>query len=289
MTDGDTRLAGVSSTALVVGIARAAESERPDRLFEDSLATRFLDAAGVDQQAIWTTGQGELFAEAMGDYFALRTRYFDDYFGQACAAGCRQVVVLAAGLDTRAYRLDWPAGVRLFELDQPDVLAFKEDVLGSDMPRCTREVIVADLRDDWPARLVERGFRADEPTAWLVEGVLVYLTERDADHLLDRIGALSAPGSRLSVEHVTRSMVDTEGTKEAAAAAPEGVMSLLSSLWKNEMTRPPGDWLAAHGWRAEEEPLTHLARRHTRPVPPAFDPDLPGTGRVGLLTAVRSS
>ncbi|MFI0907712.1 SAM-dependent methyltransferase [Streptomyces sioyaensis] len=289
MTGGHQRLAGVSSTALVVGIARAAESERPDRLFEDSLARRFLDAAGVDQQAIWTAGQGELFAEAMGDYFALRTRYFDDYFIQACAAGCRQVAVLAAGLDTRAFRLDWPAGVHLFELDQPEVLAFKEDVLQGEVPRCAREVIAADLRGDWPSLLRKRGFRPDEPTAWLVEGVLVYLTERDADHLLDRISALSAPGSRLSVEHVTRSMVNTDQAKEAAAASPEGVMNLLSSLWKNEMTRPPADWLAAHGWSAEEEPLTHLARRHTRPVPPAFNPAFAGTGRVGLLTAVRSS
>ncbi|MFD5731250.1 SAM-dependent methyltransferase [Streptomyces sioyaensis] len=289
MTDGHKRLAGVGSTALVVAIARAAESDRPDRLFEDSLARRFLDAASVDQQAIWTTGQGELFAEAMGDYFALRTRYFDDYFRQACAAGCRQVVVLAAGLDTRAFRLDWPAGVRLFELDQPEVLAFKEDVLQGEVPCCTREVIAADLREDWPSLLVKRGFHADEPTAWLVEGVLVYLTERDADHLLDRISTLSAPGSHLSVEHVTRSMVNTDQAQEAAAAAPEGVMNLLSSLWKNEMTRPPADWLAAHGWSAEEEPLTHLAQRHSRPVPPAFDPTLPGTGRVGLLTVVRSS
>ncbi|MFI1161297.1 SAM-dependent methyltransferase [Streptomyces sioyaensis] len=289
MTGGHQHLAGVSSTALVVGMARAAESERPDRLFEDSLARRFLDAAGIGQQAIWTTGQGEQFAEAMGDYFALRTRYFDDYFTQACAAGCRQVVVLAAGLDTRAFRLDWPAGVRLFELDQPEMVAFKEDVLQGEVPCCTREVIAADLRGDWPALLVERGFRADEPTAWLVEGVLVYLTERDADHLLGRISALSAPGSRLALEHVTRSMVNTDQAQEAAAAAPEGVMNLLSSLWKNEMTRPPGDWLAAHGWSAEEEPLTHLAQRHTRPVPPAFDPTLPGSGRVGLLTSVRTS
>ncbi|MCL6300730.1 SAM-dependent methyltransferase [Streptomyces kronopolitis] len=287
MTDGHHRLAGVSSTALVVGMARAAESERRDRLFEDSLAARFLDAAGVDQQAIWSEGQGTEFAEAMGDYFALRTRYFDDYFTQAYAAGLRQVVILAAGLDTRAFRLDWPAGVRLFELDRPEVLAFKEEVLHGEMPRCAREVIAADLREDWPTLLAGRGFRADEPTAWLVEGVLVYLTEGDADRLLGRISALSAPGSRLSVEHVTRSMVNTDQAQEAAAAAPEGVMNLLSSLWKNEMTRPAGDWLADHGWSATEEPLTGLATRHTRPVPPAFDPTLPGAGRVGLWTAVR--
>ncbi|WP_030673227.1 SAM-dependent methyltransferase [Streptomyces rimosus] len=287
MSDGPGLLAGVSSTALVVGMARASESRRADRLFEDRLAGRFLDAAGPEQQAVWSKGPGEQFAQAMGDYFALRTRYFDDCFDQACAAGCRQVVLLAAGLDTRAFRLNWPAGTRLFELDQPDVLAFKEHVLRGETPRCRREVIAADLREDWTVPLAEHGFRTDEPTAWLVEGVLVYLTEEAADSLLSRIGALSAPGSHLAMEHVTRAMINSDQARQAAAASPEGVVNLLSSLWKNEMTRPPGDWLASHGWRATEEPLTVLAGRHARPVPPAFDPTLPGTGRVSLLSAVR--
>ncbi|EXU67917.1 methyltransferase [Streptomyces sp. PRh5] len=287
MTDGHERLAGVSSTALFVGITRADESRRPDRLFEDTLATRFVDAAGPEQEAVWTEGQGKLFTEAMGDYFALRTRYFDDYFMQACAAGCRQAVLLAAGLDTRAFRLHWPDGTRLFELDRPDVLDFKEHVLQGEEPRCEREVIAADLREDWPSLLAKQGFREDVPTAWLVEGILVYLPERDAHHLLDRITALSAPGSHLGVEHVTREMVNTGQAQEAASASPEGIMGMLSSLWKNEMTQPPATWLAGHGWSAAEEALTDLAERHARPVPPAFDPALPGTGRVRLLTADR--
>ncbi|MFI1016095.1 SAM-dependent methyltransferase [Streptomyces sp. NPDC020965] len=287
MTEGPGLLAGVSSTALVVGMARATESRRADRLFEDRLAGRFLDAAGRARRAVWNEGTGEQFMAAMGDYFALRTRYFDDYFGRACAAGCRQVVLLAAGLDTRALRLEWPTGTHLFELDRPDVLAFKEHVLRGEVPRCRREVIAADLCEDWPVLLAAHGFRADEPTAWLVEGVLVYLTADEADTLMGRISARSAPGSRLAVEHVTRAMVASDRAKEAAAASPEGVVNLLSSLWKNEMTRPPGDWLAAHGWSATEEPLTELAGRHDRRVPPAFDPALPGTGRVSLLTAVR--
>ncbi|MDI5961307.1 SAM-dependent methyltransferase [Streptomyces sp. SL13] len=287
MTDGSGLLTGVSSTALVVGMARAAESERADRLFDDHLARRFLDAAGAGQQAVWSKGRGDGFAEAMGDYFALRTRYFDDWFARAGAAGCRQMVLLAAGLDTRAHRLDWPAGTRLFELDQPDLLAFKEHVLRDEEPRCRREVIAADLREDWTVPLAEQGFRADEPTAWLVEGVLVYLSEEDANGLLARISALSAPGSHLAVEHVTRAMVESDQAKVAAAAEPEGAVKLLSTLWKNEMTRSPGDWLGTYGWDAAEEPLTDLARRHGRAVPPAFDPASPGTGRVSLLTAVR--
>ncbi|WP_414170508.1 SAM-dependent methyltransferase [Streptoverticillium reticulum] len=287
MTGRPGLLAGVSSTALVVGMARAAESRRADRLFEDRQAGRFIDAAGLEQQAVWSQGQGEQFAAAMGDYFALRTRYFDDYFARAYTAGCRQVVVLAAGLDTRAFRLDWPDGTRLFELDQPDVLAFKEHVLRDEPPRCRRKVIAADLREDWTVPLAEHGFRPDEPTAWLVEGVLVYLTEDAADSLLARVTALSAPGSHLAMEHVTRAMVNSDQARQAVAASPEGVVNLLSTLWKNEMTRPPGDWLASHGWTSADEPLTDLARRHARPVPPAFDPALPGTGRVSLLSAVR--
>ncbi|MFE7132102.1 SAM-dependent methyltransferase [Streptomyces sp. NPDC057638] len=287
MTDGSELLTGVSGTALVVSMARAAESRRADRLFEDRLAGPFLDAAGPERQAVWNTDQGEQFTAAMGDYFALRTRYFDDFLGRACAAGCRQVVLLAAGLDTRAHRLDWPAGTRLFELDLPAVLAFKEHVLRGETPRCRRETIATDLRGEWPAPLVAHGFRTDAPTAWLIEGVLVYLTADVADSLMGQVSALSAPGSRLAVEHVTRAMVDSDQAREAVADSPDGVVNLLASLWKNEMTRPPGDWLAAHGWSATEDPLTDLARRHARPVPPAFDPARPGTGRVRLLTAVR--
>lgn len=287
MTDGPKPLTGVSTTALVVGMARWAETGRHDRLFEDLLAKRFLDAAGAEQQAAWNAGSGERFTAAMGDYFALRTRYFDDYFEQAAEAGCRQTVLLAAGLDTRAFRLRWPEGCRVFELDQPELIAFKEEALRGETPACRRDVIGADLRADWPARLAERGFRPDEPTAWLVEGVLVYLTEQDADGLLARISSLSAPGSHLAVEHVTRAMVESDRAKRAVANAPDGVVDRLSALWKNRMTRPAVDWLADHGWTAVEEPLPDLAARHGRPVPPAFDPALPGTGRVGLLTAQR--
>ncbi|OKK13182.1 methyltransferase [Streptomyces sp. CB02488] len=287
MTDRPKPLAGVSTTALVVGMARWAETERHDRLFEDLLAKRLLDAAGTEQQAEWNAGSGERFTAAMGDYFALRTRYFDDYLHHAAEAGCRQVVLLAAGLDTRAFRLRWPEGCRLFELDQPELIAFKEDVLRGETPACRREVIAADLRADWPAQLAARGFCPDEPTAWLVEGVLVYLTEQEGDSLLGRIGALSAPGSHLAVEHVTRAMVESDRARHAAADAPGGVVDRLSAFWKNRMTRPAADWLADHGWTADAEPLPDLAARHGRPVPPAFDPALPGTGRVGLLTALR--
>ncbi|MFD7668736.1 SAM-dependent methyltransferase [Streptomyces sp. NPDC059788] len=287
MTTPSPPLARLSGTALIIARARAAETRRPDHLFEDHLAQQFLDTAGPDHETAWNTEQGQLFTDAMGDYFALRTRYFDDYLDRAAAAGCRQVVLLAAGLDTRAHRLHWPSGTRLFELDQPDVLAFKEHALRGRAPRCHREAIVADLRQDWAEPLAAHGFRADLPTAWLIEGLLVYLTEQDADGLLERVTALSAPGSHLAIEHTTRGMINTDQAQQAAAAAPDSIVDQLSTLWKNNMTRPPGDWLASHGWHSTQESLTHLAQHHNRPVPPAFNPELPGTGRITLLSASR--
>jgi len=133
----------------------------------------------------------------------IRTRFFDEFLTRAVAGKCRQVVLLAAGLDTRAFRLTWPKPVRLYEIDLPDVLAFKHEVLtrSGASPRCERTVVPADLRADWPARLEKAGFSADQPAAWLTEGLMLYLTASQAASLLCAVSRLSAPVSRLSFEH----------------------------------------------------------------------------------------
>jgi methyltransferase (TIGR00027 family) len=283
MTSTSDEIAAVARTALGIAVARAAESARADRLFHDPLAADLLAAAGPDAVAFWTEGPGARLAAAMGDYVALRTRYFDDYVTTACAAGCRQVVLVAAGLDTRAFRLRWPAGVRLFELDQPAVLAVKRSVLDQTDHRagCAHASVPVDLRTDWATPLREHGFRPGEPTAWLVEGLLVYLTAVEADRLLAAISALSAPGSRLAVEYTTRPML------AAPDADGNGVVGFLADLWRNDMSGDPADWLAAHGWRANRRALPDLAAALGRSVPPVFDPSRPNTARITLLCADR--
>ncbi len=144
-------------------------------------------------------------------------------------SGCRQVVLLAAGLDTRAFRLTWPPGLRLFELDLPDVLAFKEHVLAGQgaLPRCGRTILPIDLQAEWPAALTTAGFDPTAPTAWLAEGLLIYLTAHDATQLLARVDELSADRSQLSFEHGT--IADSPLLAQAHAVP---AMDQYTQLWK---------------------------------------------------------
>src|SRR6202035_393416 len=140
--------------------------------------------------------------EYMQSYQGVRTHFFDAYFSTAVAAGIRQVVILASGLDSRAYRLDWPAGTTVFEIDQPKVLEYKAATLAAHgaTPSADRHEVAIDLRQDWPAALIAEGFDPKAPTAWLAEGLLMYLPAEAQDRLFTQITELSAPGSRVAAE-----------------------------------------------------------------------------------------
>lgn len=279
----------VGSTALAVAAARAAESTRPDRLFDDALAAELITAAGPEME-LWLSGQGELLRLVMGDYFALRTRFYDEFLIDATKAGCRQVAILAAGLDTRPFRLDWPVPARVFELDRADVFGFKHAVLaGREPAACERIAVVSDLRDDWSAALLAHGFDPDAPTAWLVEGLVVYLTAAEIDAMLARIGDLSAPGSRLGLEYGSRAMLHSDQTCAALDSDDDdgGALAVLARLWRNESDEEPVALLARHCWSARTVEIATAAAEHGRDTPIAFDPDIPGTARIGLLTADR--
>ncbi|MFI5806459.1 SAM-dependent methyltransferase [Streptomyces sp. NPDC051561] len=266
---------GVSRTAVIIAQARATEDARTDRLFADPYAQAFVDAVGWIQVAeAGRLNQG---------HFVLRTRFFDDYFREAARSGCRQAVVLAAGLDTRAYRLDWPDGFRLFEIDLPGLSAFKEAVLGVQRaePSCERTAVRADLRDDWPAELLAAGFDPEQPTAWLIEGLLMYLEPADTDLLLKRLGDLCAPGSRLALEHINQAYTDLPQLR-----AVHERLRKVGASWHSTVEDPRA-WLAAHGWSARITPQTELAARHDRPVPELTDPDRVGDARMWLVDAVR--
>jgi methyltransferase (TIGR00027 family) len=207
----------------------------------------------------------------------IRTRFFDDYLLAAAGAGIRQVVLLAAGLDTRAYRLDWPAGVRLFEVDLPEVVAFKQEILDAERarPRCERVTVPADLRRDWPVRLRRAGFDPGQRTAWLAEGLLIYLSNDEAAGLLTALGAASAAGSRLSCERGGAAAADLMGR---AQHMPR--LSRAAELWQGGLTDDLPAWLQRHGWEVSVHDLAAAAASYGRPA-------LAGS-RGGFVTATRS-
>jgi methyltransferase (TIGR00027 family) len=253
---------GVSMTALWVAQARAEESARSDRLFEDSLAEAFIAAAGSVTPPQLEERFGEIYPY-MREHVAIRTRFFDDYLLDACAAGCRQVAVLAAGVDARAFRLPWPEGVRLFELDLPEIFTFKEQVLAKQgaRPVCQRIVVEADLSEKWSAPLLQAGFRADDRTGWLAEGILPFLTQEENDKLLERISDLSALGSQLAFEHTSQEIQELPALRQAADAFAELGVSMGSVL------EDPEAWLARHGWQGQVYDSGGLAASYNRPVP----------------------
>jgi methyltransferase (TIGR00027 family) len=211
--EGDTwdLASSVGVTATMVAAARAVATRSPNPLINDQFAEPLVRAVGVDFFAKMAGGEldpGDLdddeasglqrFADAM----AIRTEYFDNFFLAATSAGVRQAVILAAGLDSRAYRLAWPAGTTVFEVDQPQVIEFKTATLTGlgASPTADRRAVAVDLRDDWPLSLRRAGFDPAQRTAWIAEGLLGYLPARAQDRLLDQITDLSAPGSQFATE-----------------------------------------------------------------------------------------
>jgi methyltransferase (TIGR00027 family) len=233
---------GVGSTAVGVAAMRAWESTRPDRLFEDPLAAEFVAAAGWERPRMDDVApEGRAALRRMASWVSARTRFLDDLLLDATAGGVRQVVLLGAGLDARAFRLDWPDGMRLFELDTAEMLGFKQRVLAEAgaRARCERVVVPTDLRGDWPAALRAAGFDPAAPVAWVIEGLLVYLDEDSVDRLMQGVAALSAPGSRLGLTASSSASIDSW-----RSTVGEGV----SELWVSALPEAPEPWLAGYGW-----------------------------------------
>jgi methyltransferase (TIGR00027 family) len=245
----------IGATSLGIAFARAQESRRPDRLFEDPYAERFVEAGARMATPITEIMTGVRSSEAatiwefLNNQVAVRTRYFDDYLSAATAAGIRQVVLIAVGLDARGLRLPWPAGVRVYELDQPSVLEFKERVIGANDAGDRRVLVPVDLRHDWRPALAEAGFDAAEPSVWLIEGLFPALTAEQSDVLVARVSAMAAPGSRLAYDH----------TGDTAEMRPllEALDPTLATIWQGGPTGDPVTWLDGHGW--DGEVLDHAA------------------------------
>jgi methyltransferase (TIGR00027 family) len=198
----DEGLDPLARTALWTAALRAREQHRSDRLFDDPLAE---DLGGATGRGIMERFEERVLGGQEDPALAVRTRFFDDRLLEAAHSGIAQVVLVAAGMDARAHRLPWPRGTHVYELDRPGLLTVKERVLESHAyePRCVRAAVGVDLTADWTGPLLDAGFSAAEPSAWLVEGLLYYLTDDQRDTLLAGIGALAAPSSRLMADYVT--------------------------------------------------------------------------------------
>ena len=276
-TDNDTwdLASSVGATATMVAAARAMATTADDPLINDPFADPLVRAVGVDFFTRLVTGElkpedlhgNESAAmQRMTDNMAVRTKFFDDFFLGAGAAGVGQAVILASGLDSRAYRLAWPAGTTVYEIDQPEVIEFKTRVLADQgaEPTAKRRTVAMDLRYDWPSALIEEGFDPNQPTAWSAEGLLGYLPPDAQDRLLDTITELSAPGSWVAVESVPN--INPDDHEKAIER-----MQAASAQWRDhgfdldfaELVylgdrNEAAAYLGDHGWQLIRRSVTEL-------------------------------
>ncbi|MCU1376576.1 MAG: SAM-dependent methyltransferase [Actinomycetia bacterium] len=253
----------MARTALGVAAMRAQESARPDRWFDDSYAGRFLEAAGWDRTLPDADAVEDPVWRSIMRSSIVRTRFLDELLA---TGDCPQVVLLGAGLDSRAFRLDWATGTTLYELDQPEVLAFKDEVLAADVPRCERRPVAIDLLDDWPAALEVAGHDPARPTTWVAEGLLMYFDDAGVETMLRRITNRSPAGSRLAIT-----------LRASTGAVPERMVG----MWRSSAPDDPVAWLAGFGWMATVAAWGERAAAWGRPH---WD-----TGaKAGLVDAVRT-
>jgi methyltransferase (TIGR00027 family) len=306
-TDDDTwdLASSVGATATMVAAARAMASKADRPLINDPYAEPLVQAVGLDLFTRLATGEltpadleddsdgSPAGVQRMTDNMAVRTKFFDEFFIDAANAGIRQAVILASGLDARAYRLPWPAGTTVYEIDQPQVIEFKSRTLAElgAQPTAYRRAVAIDLRDDWPAALQAVGFDPDQPSAWSAEGLLGYLPPEAQDRLLDTITALSAPGSRIATDSgPTRDPAHEDRIKER--------MRTVSERWRKhgldlDMTdliyfgdrHEASPYLSDHGWKMGGSTIRELFAAND--LAPIVDDDLPFADRryvSGTLT-----
>jgi methyltransferase (TIGR00027 family) len=290
----------VGATALGVASARAAETRSEDPLISDPFAQVFLDAVGdgvwnwhsapqLPDELIEAEPELPLQMQSMVGYMASRTAFFDEFFLQGTRAGIRQAVILAAGLDSRAWRLPWPAGITVYELDQPRVLEFKSSTLAEHVaqPACNRIAVPVDLRQDWPTALRQAGFDSSAPSVWSAEGLMPYLPAAAQDLLFDRVQGLTPAGSRVGVEALGPKFLDPQFRAKRrermdriralmADVDPRREIPRTDELWYFEEREDVGDWFRRHGWDVTVTPSDELMAGYGRKPPEEVRDQVPG-------------
>jgi methyltransferase (TIGR00027 family) len=297
-TDSWDLASSVGATATMVAVARALATRDADPIINDPFAAPLVRAVGIefftrvvdgdfDPVDAGENGTAELQTET--DSLAVRTRFFDEFFTNAAAAGIEQSVILAAGLDSRAYRLNWPARSIVYEVDQPQVVAFKTETmaaLGAE-PTTERRTVSIDLRDDWPAALRASGFDDTKPSAWSAEGLLMYLPPEAQDRLFDHITALSAPGSQIATEYHpdNGSTMAERGKAMSDRWANIGCDVDLSGLFYEGERNNVADYLDDRGWDVVPRNRRELFGEYGRVFPD--DDSLAAFRNIVSLTATR--
>jgi methyltransferase (TIGR00027 family) len=290
----------VGATATMVAAARALASTGPNPIIDDPFAAPLVRAVGLDFFRRLVDGdisgseayQGSAKDLALEtDSIAVRTRFFDDFFLNAARDGVRQAVILAAGLDARAYRLNWPSGSVVYEVDQPEVIRFKSTAmenLGA-KPAVDRRTVGIDLREHWPAALRRSGFDATQPTAWSAEGLLMYLPPQAQDQLFDNITELSAPGSKLATEyHPDSGATMTQRAQEFNDRWTKvGCDIDLSGLFFDGERSNVVDYLTQRGWQVSSRPRRDLFGDYGLQFPD--DPDAGEMAQFRNIVAVAAT
>lgn len=276
-TDSWDLASSVGATATMVAAARAIASAEPDPLINDPYAADLVRAVGVEFFSKLVDGEisldGELAdgAALMTGIMAVRTKFFDDFFTSAGDAGIRQAVILASGLDSRAYRLPWPDGTVVYEIDQPAVVSSKTATMAQigATPTAQRRTVAIDLRDDWPAALQAAGFDPTAPSAWSAEGLLAYLPPDAQDRLFDNITELSAPGSRLATEFHPdiAANLRERGNEMSEQWRKHGLDLDLANLWYDGERNSVTEYLGDSGWSVTARRRPELFAEYGREFP----------------------
>lgn len=274
---GPTPGQAVADTGTLVAAIRAEETRRPDRLFDDPFAERLAGESGRRMLAESVAATGDKSTLQI----VVRTRFWDEALLNAVPP-VKQVVILAAGLDARAYRLRWPDGTTVFELDQPAVIAAKADLLAGSKPNCRRVAIGVDLTTDWTDALRSNGFDPDLPTVWLMEGLLQYLDEEAVHTVFQRVDSLSAPGSVLLYDIVGKTLLDN-----VMLAAVREQMARNGAPWLFG-TDSPEQLCEPLGWSAVVTDIAEPGNKWNRWFAPAVPLDVPGVPRGYFVTATKS-
>ncbi|MFE5326678.1 class I SAM-dependent methyltransferase [Embleya sp. NPDC056575] len=266
---------GVGLTALMVAAARAIETRRRDSLARDVYAEHFVRAAPtsagwpVRMEQVPDGDENPLWGR-FARYFGLRTRVLDDFLLRSVRAGARQVVLLGAGLDARAFRLEWPSDCVIFEVDREGVLAFKHDVLDglSAVPKSARVPIPIDLRGDWVGALTDAGFRPGAPSVWLAEGLLFYLPRPAETYLIDTVDRLSTGGSAFAFEvKLEKDLWEYRDSPIYTSTKHQIGIDLLALFAHGARPDSAGE-LAGKGWSTTIHTPFDFTRRHGRgPLP----------------------